>query len=108
MNKVATTNWPLFAKEWCAGLYRRQRAKSVGGAVLFALLKSHMRRLREQFKLQQQERTVQLVETPPEFRAQLLIVPVLYCSVQEWKLKLGIRDPRFAAHLENTPESNTA
>jgi len=27
----------------------------------------------------------------------MLIVPVLYCAVQEWKLRLGIRDPRFAA-----------
>ena len=26
----------------------------------------------------------------------MLIVPVLYCSVMEWKLKLGIDDPRFA------------
>jgi Cu(I)/Ag(I) efflux system membrane protein CusA/SilA len=28
----------------------------------------------------------------------MLVVPVLYCSVQEWKLKLGIEDPRFAEH----------
>jgi copper/silver efflux system protein len=28
----------------------------------------------------------------------MLVVPVLYCSVQEWKLRLGIHDPRFAAH----------
>lgn len=28
----------------------------------------------------------------------MFVVPVLYCSVQEWKLRLGIRDPRFAAH----------
>ena len=27
----------------------------------------------------------------------MLVVPVLYCSVMEWKLKLGIDDPRFAA-----------
>ena len=26
----------------------------------------------------------------------MLVVPVLYCSVMEWKLKLGIEDPRFA------------
>lgn len=26
----------------------------------------------------------------------MLVVPVLYCSVMEWKLKLGIADPRFA------------
>ncbi len=28
----------------------------------------------------------------------MLVVPVLYCSVQEWKLKLGVEDPRFAQH----------
>ncbi len=28
----------------------------------------------------------------------MLVVPVLYCSVQEWKLQLGIEDPRFAQH----------
>ncbi len=28
----------------------------------------------------------------------MLVVPTLYCSVQEWKLRLGIVDPRFAAH----------
>jgi Cu(I)/Ag(I) efflux system membrane protein CusA/SilA len=28
----------------------------------------------------------------------MLVVPVLYCAVQEWKLRLGIDDPRFAAH----------
>ena len=28
----------------------------------------------------------------------MLVVPVLYCSVMEWKLKLGIDDPRFAAN----------
>ncbi len=28
----------------------------------------------------------------------MLVVPVLYCSVQEWKLVLGIKDPRFAQH----------
>jgi copper/silver efflux system protein len=28
----------------------------------------------------------------------MLVVPVLYCSVQEWKLRLGIKDPRFAEH----------
>ena len=26
----------------------------------------------------------------------MLVVPVLYCSVMEWKLNLGIEDPRFA------------
>ena len=30
----------------------------------------------------------------------MLVVPVLYCSVQEWKLKLKIHDPRFAEHTE--------
>lgn len=30
----------------------------------------------------------------------MLVVPVLYCSVQEWKIRLGIKDPRFAAHGE--------
>ncbi len=28
----------------------------------------------------------------------MLVVPVLYCSVQEWKLKLGVEDPRFSQH----------
>jgi hypothetical protein len=28
----------------------------------------------------------------------MLVVPVLYCSVQEWKLRLGIENPRFAQH----------
>ncbi len=27
----------------------------------------------------------------------MLVVPVLYCAAMEWKLKLGINDPRFAA-----------
>jgi Cu(I)/Ag(I) efflux system membrane protein CusA/SilA len=26
----------------------------------------------------------------------MIVVPVLYCSVMEWKLKFGIEDPRFA------------
>jgi Cu(I)/Ag(I) efflux system membrane protein CusA/SilA len=26
----------------------------------------------------------------------MFIVPVLYCSAMEWKLRLGIRDERFA------------
>ncbi|MFO7903997.1 MAG: efflux RND transporter permease subunit [Pirellulaceae bacterium] len=30
----------------------------------------------------------------------MLVVPVLYCSVQEWKLRLGIQDRRFARHDE--------
>ena len=28
----------------------------------------------------------------------MFIVPVIYCSVQEWKLKLGYEDPRFERH----------
>jgi len=34
----------------------------------------------------------------------MLIVPVLYCSVQEWKLKLGIQDPRFAEHADGSSQ----
>ncbi len=34
----------------------------------------------------------------------MLTVPVLYCWVQEWKLKLGVKDERFAAH-EATAEN---
>jgi Cu(I)/Ag(I) efflux system membrane protein CusA/SilA len=30
----------------------------------------------------------------------MFIVPVLYCSVMEWKLKLGIEDPRFSENAE--------
>jgi len=30
----------------------------------------------------------------------MLVVPVLYCSAMEWKLKLGIKDPRFAEHAK--------
>jgi Cu(I)/Ag(I) efflux system membrane protein CusA/SilA len=26
----------------------------------------------------------------------MLVVPVLYCLAMEWKLRLGIDDPRFA------------
>ncbi|MHB0954946.1 MAG: efflux RND transporter permease subunit [Pirellulaceae bacterium] len=33
----------------------------------------------------------------------MLVVPVLYCAVQEWKLRLGIEDPRFAQHDHATP-----
>jgi Cu(I)/Ag(I) efflux system membrane protein CusA/SilA len=29
----------------------------------------------------------------------MLVVPVLYCAVQEWKLLFGIRDPRFAENV---------
>ena len=32
----------------------------------------------------------------------MLIVPTLYCMIQEWKLKLGVRDERFAAHDPDT------
>jgi len=28
----------------------------------------------------------------------MFLVPTLYCAVQEWKLRWGIADPRFAAH----------
>jgi len=28
----------------------------------------------------------------------MFLVPTLYCAVQEWKLRRGIDDPRFAAH----------
>jgi Cu(I)/Ag(I) efflux system membrane protein CusA/SilA len=31
----------------------------------------------------------------------MLVVPVLYCAVQEWKLRLGIEDPRFKEHAEH-------
>ena len=31
----------------------------------------------------------------------MLVVPVLYCSIQEWKLRFGIEDPRFAAHAQD-------
>ena len=30
----------------------------------------------------------------------MLVVPTLYCAVQEWKLKLGIEDPRFLQQAE--------
>lgn len=30
----------------------------------------------------------------------MLVVPVLYCSAQEWKLKLSIEDARFAEHAD--------
>lgn len=33
----------------------------------------------------------------------MLVVPVLYCSVQEWKIRLGIEDPRFAKHAGSAP-----
>lgn len=32
----------------------------------------------------------------------MLVVPVLYCSVQEWKLKFDIEDPRFKEHADQT------
>ncbi len=31
----------------------------------------------------------------------IFIVPTLYCAIQEWKLRLGIRDPRFEQHETN-------
>jgi Cu(I)/Ag(I) efflux system membrane protein CusA/SilA len=36
----------------------------------------------------------------------MLIVPVLYCAVQEWKLRLGIEDPRFAEHTRETEQTS--
>lgn len=36
----------------------------------------------------------------------MLVVPVLYCSVQEWKLRLGIKDRRFAEHAEEPAVEN--
>jgi len=30
----------------------------------------------------------------------MLIVPTLYCLVQEWKLKMGVAAPKFAAPPE--------
>ncbi len=36
----------------------------------------------------------------------MLVVPVLYCSVQEWKLRLGIEDPRFAQHAQEQPATD--
>ena len=35
----------------------------------------------------------------------MLVVPVLYCSLQEWKIRFGIEDPRFAAHESRLAES---
>lgn len=32
----------------------------------------------------------------------MLVVPVLFCAVQEWKLKLGIRDERFQETADST------
>ena len=32
----------------------------------------------------------------------MLVVPVLYCSVMEWKLKLNIEDARFAEHSDRS------
>ena len=31
----------------------------------------------------------------------MLVVPVLYCSVMEWKLKWGIEDPRFEENAQS-------
>ncbi len=31
----------------------------------------------------------------------MFTVPVLYCAVQEWKLRFGIVDPRFAEHAQS-------
>jgi Cu(I)/Ag(I) efflux system membrane protein CusA/SilA len=32
----------------------------------------------------------------------MLVVPVLYCSLQEWKLRFGYEDPRFAQHASSS------
>jgi Cu(I)/Ag(I) efflux system membrane protein CusA/SilA len=32
----------------------------------------------------------------------MLVVPVLYCSVMEWKLRLGLEDPRFVENASAT------
>ncbi|WP_425401113.1 efflux RND transporter permease subunit [Aeoliella sp.] len=37
----------------------------------------------------------------------MFTVPVLYCAIQEWKLRLGIKDPRFAAHDAEPPSVTT-
>jgi Cu(I)/Ag(I) efflux system membrane protein CusA/SilA len=37
----------------------------------------------------------------------MLIVPVLYCTIQEWKLRFGIVDPRFAQHADSTPQAES-
>ena len=37
----------------------------------------------------------------------MLVVPVLYCSVQEWKLTLRIKDPRFAQHAASPRETES-
>ncbi len=36
----------------------------------------------------------------------MFIVPTLYCSVQEWKLRWGIEDPRFAAHQKEVTQAD--
>jgi len=37
----------------------------------------------------------------------MFTVPVLYCEVQEWKLRLGIKDPRFAEHAQQMEQSSS-
>ena len=36
----------------------------------------------------------------------MFIVPTLYCAVQEWKLRWGIEDPRFAAHQKEVTQAD--
>ncbi|MBS1257119.1 MAG: Multidrug resistance protein MdtC [Candidatus Scalindua arabica] len=36
----------------------------------------------------------------------LFIVPVLYCSVQEWKIKYHIKDARFTGHIQPEQKPN--
>jgi Cu(I)/Ag(I) efflux system membrane fusion protein len=50
---------------------------------VFLLLKNHMRRLREQFKIKQGPAAVHLVEAPPEFRAQLLPLWQAYLEMEQ-------------------------
>ncbi len=38
----------------------------------------------------------------------MLIVPTLYCLIQEWKLKLGIADPRFTEHAAASSSPSTS
>lgn len=38
----------------------------------------------------------------------MLVVPVLYCSVQEWKLTFGIEDPRFQEHAGDAQQDPAA
>ncbi len=37
----------------------------------------------------------------------MLVVPVLYCTVQEWKLRLRIHDPRFVEHAVSRSDGSS-